>query len=159
MTLLVARSAKDPIAIQCPVAGVFKFRQTGYLPFETRILGGITDSPRPQIHCLDSISSVKVCDSQQRIIEIDAELCLSVDTYGRPVDIYSKERISNSSIPHFLSLPIVVPLLHGIVSKNKKVTNDHLRKIFRNGLRVAFSDIFFFFFCIHFFIRVNSCRK
>ena len=85
----MVHAAKDPVAIRCPVAGVFQFRQRGDLLFETRILGGITDSPRPQIKCLDTISSVKVCDSEQKEIVIDAEYCLSADTYGRPVDIYS----------------------------------------------------------------------
>ena len=72
----------------CPVAGVFKFQQDGYLPFRTRLIGGITDSPRASIRCLDSISSFKVCD-QQKEVHIKANYCISSDTYGRPVDIYS----------------------------------------------------------------------
>ena len=96
--------------IRCPVAGVFQFQQTGDIEFKTRILGGVTDSPRPEIHCMHSVSSLQVCDSGQKEMVIDAEYCLSTDTYGRPVDIYSIELLttsillisllsSNSSIP------------------------------------------------------------
>jgi len=83
--------AKEPVPIRCPVAGVFQFKQTGDIEFKTRILGGVTDSPRPEIHCMHSVSSLQVCDSGQKEMVIDAEYCLSTDTYGRPVDIYSIE--------------------------------------------------------------------
>jgi len=75
--------------MRCPMAGWFKFKQMGDLPFKTRILGGVTDSPRPQFRCYDSASTLQVCDSGQKEISIDADHCLSVDTHGRPVDIYS----------------------------------------------------------------------
>jgi len=81
--------AKDPVAMRCPLAGWFKFKQMGDLPFKTRILGGVTDSPRPQFRCYDSASTLQICDSGQKEITIDADHCLSVDTHGRPVDIYS----------------------------------------------------------------------
>lgn len=68
---------------------MFRFQQEGDIKFKTRILGGVTDSPRPEIHCMDSVSSFQVCDSGQKEMVIDAEFCLSTDTYGRPVDIYS----------------------------------------------------------------------
>ena len=92
--------------LRCPVAGVFQFKQRGDLPFETRIIGGITDSPRPQIKCLDTISSMRVCDAEQKEMAIDAEYCLSVDTYGRPVDIYSIGLFSP-----FLPLHVFFPTL------------------------------------------------
>lgn len=81
--------AKEPVPIRCPVAGMFRFQQNGDIKFQTRILGGVTDSPRPEIHCMDSVSSFQVCDSGQKEMVIDAEFCLSTDTYGRPMDIYS----------------------------------------------------------------------
>ncbi|XP_046642956.1 uncharacterized protein LOC124328288 isoform X2 [Daphnia pulicaria] len=81
--------AKEPVPIRCPVAGMFRFQQSGDIKFQTRILGGVTDSPRPEIHCMDSVSSLQVCDSGQKEMVIDAEFCLSTDTYGRPMDIYS----------------------------------------------------------------------
>jgi len=71
------------------MAGWYKFKQTGDLPFKTRILGGVTDSPRPQFRCFNSASTLQVCDSGQKEISIKADHCLSVDTHGRPVDIYS----------------------------------------------------------------------
>lgn len=80
---------RDPVAIKCPVAGKFKFTQEGELPFETRILGGVTQSPRPNVYCKENISDVSICDSDQRIMKIDADKCISVDYFGRPVDIYS----------------------------------------------------------------------
>ena len=70
---------------------MFRFQQNGDIKFQTRILGGVTDSPRPEIHCMDSVSSFQVCDSGQKEMVIDAEFCLSTDTYGRPMDIYSTQ--------------------------------------------------------------------
>nr|CAG4650027.1 EOG090X03AK [Sida crystallina] len=81
--------ARDPVPIRCPVAGKFKFQQQGDIKFETRILGGITDSPRPDVYCKEKISDLSVCDTEQKEMAIDAEFCLSVDYKGRPVDIYS----------------------------------------------------------------------
>nr|CAG4651685.1 EOG090X03AK [Triops cancriformis] len=81
--------AKDPVPIRCPVAGKFRFDQYGDIPFETRILGGITESPRPDVYCKENISDFSVCDHEQKEIWIDENYCLSVDYKGRPVDIYS----------------------------------------------------------------------
>ncbi|KAK2721970.1 hypothetical protein QYM36_002511, partial [Artemia franciscana] len=80
---------KDPVPIRCPVAGKFKFDQKGDIPFETRILGGITESPRPDVYCKQNISDFSVCDTEQKEIAIKENYCLSVDYKGRPVDIYS----------------------------------------------------------------------
>ncbi|XP_044739169.1 uncharacterized protein LOC123300633 [Chrysoperla carnea] len=81
--------AKQPVAVRCPVAGKFNFTQRGDVPFETRILGGVTLSPRPNIYCKQNISDFSVCDTDQKEIAIDETYCLSVDHLGRPVDIYS----------------------------------------------------------------------
>ncbi|XP_049789762.1 uncharacterized protein LOC126195273 [Schistocerca nitens] len=81
--------AKNPVPVQCPVAGKFNFTQRGDIPFETRILGGVTLSPRPNIYCKQNISDFSVCDTDQKEIAIDETYCLSVDHRGRPVDIYS----------------------------------------------------------------------
>nr|CAG4646126.1 EOG090X03AK [Macrothrix elegans] len=81
--------ARDPVPIRCPVAGKFKFSQKGDIKFETRILGGVTDSPRPDVYCKENISDFSVCDSEQKEMWIDENYCLSVDYKGRPVDIYS----------------------------------------------------------------------
>lgn len=83
--------AKDPVPIRCPVAGKFKFVQKGDIKFETRILGGVTDSPRPDVYCKENISDFSVCDAEQKEMWIDENYCLSVDYKGRPVDIYSIE--------------------------------------------------------------------
>ncbi|KAK4875985.1 hypothetical protein RN001_012407 [Aquatica leii] len=80
---------KNPIPIRCPVAGKFNFTQKGDILFETRILGGVTLSPRPNIYCKENISDFSVCDTDQKEIAIDETYCLSVDHRGRPVDIYS----------------------------------------------------------------------
>ncbi|XP_035896884.1 uncharacterized protein LOC118505337 [Anopheles stephensi] len=81
-------SAK-PVPIRCPVAGKFNFTQKGEAPFRTRILGGVTLSPRPDIRCKQNISDFSVCDGDQKELTIDADYCLSVDYLGRPIDIYS----------------------------------------------------------------------
>ena len=65
------------------------FKQKGDVLFETRILGGVTDTPRPNIYCKQNISDFSVCDTDQKEIAIDETYCLSVDHLGRPVDIYS----------------------------------------------------------------------
>lgn len=76
--------------VQCPIAGKYNFTQRGDVPFETRILGGVTLSPRPNTYCKENISDFSVCDTEQKEITIDETYCLSVDHLGRPVDIYSK---------------------------------------------------------------------
>jgi len=81
--------AKNPVPVQCPVAGKYNFTQRGDVPFETRILGGVTLSPRPNTYCKQNISDFSVCDAEQKEIAIDETYCLSVDHLGRPVDIYS----------------------------------------------------------------------
>ncbi|KAL0277851.1 UNVERIFIED_CONTAM: hypothetical protein PYX00_004986 [Menopon gallinae] len=81
--------AKNPVPIRCPVAGKFNFTQKGDVPFETRILGGVTESPRPNLYCKENISDLSVCDTDQKEMAIDETFCLSVDHLGRPVDIYS----------------------------------------------------------------------
>lgn len=82
--------AKDPVSVKCPVAGKFNFTQRGELPFETRILGGVTKTPWDDISCRENISDLSVCDKDQKEIWIDAHYCITVDAYGRHVDIYSK---------------------------------------------------------------------
>ncbi|KAI8429135.1 hypothetical protein MSG28_007683 [Choristoneura fumiferana] len=80
---------KDPSPIRCPVAGKFNFTQRGDVRFETRIIGGVTLSPRPNLYCKLNISDFSVCDIDQKTIQIKENYCLSVDYLGRPVDIYS----------------------------------------------------------------------
>ncbi|CAG2168827.1 unnamed protein product [Oppiella nova] len=82
--------AKNPISTKCPIAGKFRFDQSGDIPFETRIRGGVTQIPRPNVYCKENISDFSVCDADKKIIEIDANYCISVDHFGRPVDIYSE---------------------------------------------------------------------
>ena len=81
---------KNPTPVKCPIAGKFNFTQKGDVPFETRILGGVTMSPRPNIYCKENISDFSVCDKDQKEIHIKENYCLSVDRLGLPVDIYSK---------------------------------------------------------------------
>lgn len=75
--------------MRCPVAGKFNFTQRGDQPFETRILGGVTLSPRPNLYCKQNISDLSVCDADQKEMWIDETYCLSVDHRGQPKDIYS----------------------------------------------------------------------
>ncbi|XP_011302119.1 uncharacterized protein udt [Fopius arisanus] len=82
--------AKRPVPVRCPVAGKYMFNQKGEIPFETRILGGVTLSPRPTFVCQKNISDFSVCGGDQKEIAIDENYCLSVDHLGRPVDIYSE---------------------------------------------------------------------
>lgn len=88
--LLYIYIAKNPVPVRCPVAGKYMFTQKGDVLFETRILGGVTLSPRPNIYCKQNISDFSVCDTDQKEIAIDETYCLSVDHLGRPVDIYSE---------------------------------------------------------------------
>lgn len=82
--------AKNPVPVRCPIAGKFMFHQKGDVLFETRILGGVTKSPRPNIYCKQNISDLSVCSTDQKEIAIDETYCLSVDHLGKPVDIYSE---------------------------------------------------------------------
>ncbi|UYV68942.1 hypothetical protein LAZ67_6001731, partial [Cordylochernes scorpioides] len=81
--------AKNPVYIKCPIAGKFRFEQKGDILFETRIRGGVTKIPRPNVYCQENISDFSVCDSDQKTITIDADYCISVDYFGKPVDIYT----------------------------------------------------------------------
>ncbi|XP_043686999.1 uncharacterized protein LOC122638214 [Vespula pensylvanica] len=82
--------AENPVPVRCPVAGKYMFKQKGDVLFETRILGGVTLSPRPNIYCKQNISDFSVCDTDQKEVAIDENYCLSVDYLGKPVDIYSE---------------------------------------------------------------------
>ena len=88
------------------MAGKFKFTQKGDIKFETRILGGVTDSPRPDIYCKENISDFSVCDAEQKEMWIDENYCLSVDYKGRPVDIYSIDALYLNAA-YFCSLQII----------------------------------------------------
>lgn len=81
--------AKNPVPVQCPIAGKFNFSQRGGVPFETQIVRGLTLPPRPNIYCKENISLYSVCGNEQKEISIDETYCLSVDHLGRRVDIYS----------------------------------------------------------------------
>lgn len=89
LSLANVHTAKNPVPIRCPVAGKFNFTQKGEVPFETRILGGVTQSPRPGTYCKQNISDFSVCDQDQKEVTVDETFCLTVDYLGRPVDIYS----------------------------------------------------------------------
>lgn len=97
-SLLIAR---NPVAIKCPIAGKFRFEQIGDMLFKTRIRGGVTASPRPNTYCKENISDISICDADQKHLEIDAELCLTVDQNGRPVDIYSEPDYRMACIGYF----------------------------------------------------------
>jgi hypothetical protein len=58
--------AKNPVPVRCPIAGKYNFTQRGDVPFETRILGGVTLSPRPNLYCKENISDFSVCDTDQK---------------------------------------------------------------------------------------------
>ncbi|XP_043267338.1 uncharacterized protein udt [Venturia canescens] len=82
--------AKNPVPVRCPVAGKYNFTQKGEIKFETRILGGITLSPRHNTNCTFRASDFSVCDAEQKEIAIDETYCLTVDHLGHPKDIYSE---------------------------------------------------------------------
>lgn len=81
--------AKNPVPLQCPVAGKFRFIQQGDILFENRTIGGVTQSPKPNVYCKQRVSDLSSC-GDQKIISIDPNYCLSVDHNGRPVDIYAE---------------------------------------------------------------------
>ncbi|XP_035710143.1 uncharacterized protein LOC110853068 isoform X2 [Folsomia candida] len=80
---------KNPDNIPCPISGYYQFHQTGSNPMVSRIMNGITDSPRPRLSCNRNISSFKVCDAERKEIVVDVEENVCVDYLGRPLDIYS----------------------------------------------------------------------
>ncbi|KAH0561156.1 uncharacterized protein LOC123266064 [Cotesia glomerata] len=94
--------AKDPIPIRCPIAGKFQFTQRGDHLFETRILGGVTVAPRPELYCQENISDFSNCDFRQREINIKKDYCLTLDWKGRPVDIYSDPDYKLQCVGYFL---------------------------------------------------------
>jgi len=98
MDEFITHTAKYPEFIKCPISGYYQFNQVGKYPMVSRILNGITDSPRPKLNCNLNISSFKVCDEQRREIVIDVEENICVDYLGRPLDIYSKEIHSPRSL-------------------------------------------------------------
>lgn len=81
--------ARDPVPVKCPIAGKFNFTQKGEVQFETRVLGGVTKTPWDDIQCRENISDLSVCDKDQKEIWIDAHYCITVDAYGRHMDIYT----------------------------------------------------------------------
>ncbi|XP_018013021.2 uncharacterized protein LOC108670080 [Hyalella azteca] len=81
--------AKDPVPVQCPVAGMFNFSQSGDELLTTRLLGGPTSEPWDGIYCKQNISVFSVCDLEQKEIWIDAVKCITVNAYGQEVDIYT----------------------------------------------------------------------
>ncbi|CAG0890090.1 unnamed protein product, partial [Cyprideis torosa] len=92
--------AEQPVPVRCPVAGKFNFSQIGDAPFETRILGGVTETPRPNIYCKENISDFSVCDIDQKEILVDERYCLSVDYAGRPCIGYWKENLKSYLITY-----------------------------------------------------------
>lgn len=86
--------AKELKPVACPVAGMFRFEQSGEVLFRTRILQGITEAPRPDIQCNASlVSEFSACNRNQdqpTVINVDVKKCYSVDQQGLPIDIYSQ---------------------------------------------------------------------
>ena len=130
INLICGSLARDPVPIRCPVAGKFKFQQKGDILFETRILGGITDSPRPDIYCKENISDLSVCDTEQKEMWIKENYCLSVDYKGRPVDIYSTAILIvtfcyRSPVPASISsLQCLLPSLFMSISSDRLLSSS-----------------------------------
>ncbi|XP_069961245.1 uncharacterized protein [Cherax quadricarinatus] len=78
--------ADPPEPISCPIGGRFSFVQRGPSPLTKRILGGITSSPLDTYPCHRQVSDLSVCTPDRRWINIDMDLCLSLNKDGHHVD-------------------------------------------------------------------------
>ena len=77
-----------PVPIECPIAGRYKFNQTGQEPFRTRFRG-ITDIPRMQVLCRkDDIESDFAICRDTKVIRVDTERCMTMDYHARPIGEY-----------------------------------------------------------------------
>ncbi|XP_045118483.1 uncharacterized protein LOC123508688 isoform X1 [Portunus trituberculatus] len=81
--------ADSPAPVSCPFGGRFMFQQEGGSPLQPRIVGGITTSPLDSYHCPTRRTVMSVCDRERRLIEIDLDLCVSLNKDGHPVDFNS----------------------------------------------------------------------
>lgn len=61
--------------------------------YRTRIRG-VTDRPRNQINCRQTVTELKSCSVDRSKIEIDQEYCESVDYRGRPIGEYGKMHVT-----------------------------------------------------------------
>ncbi|KAG8280519.1 hypothetical protein J6590_080712 [Homalodisca vitripennis] len=135
---------KDPAPVKCPVAGKFNFTQKGDVPFETRILGGVTLSPRPNVYCKQNISDFSVCDTDQKEMKIDETYCLSVDHLGRPIDIYKDRptyvreihlRVASTSTVEYILVSSTPATRQALPPQIRKIAFENLRLAGRSGLR------------------------
>ena len=80
-----------PAAIDCPIAGRYRFVQKGAEEekYRTRIRG-ITERPRHMIDCREYETEFKVCSDNTKKILVDAEYCSTVDHTGRPIGEYGR---------------------------------------------------------------------
>ncbi|KAK8374489.1 hypothetical protein O3P69_019858, partial [Scylla paramamosain] len=81
--------ADSPAPVSCPFGGRFMFQQEGGSPLQPRIVGGITSSPLDSYHCPVRRTVMSVCDRERRWIEIDLDLCVSLNKDGHPIDFNS----------------------------------------------------------------------
>ncbi|KAG0717147.1 hypothetical protein GWK47_055065 [Chionoecetes opilio] len=81
--------ADSPTPISCPFSGRFVFQQVGGSPLLPRIVGGITSSPLDSYPCPVRRTVMSVCDSERKLIEIDLDLCVSLNKDGHPIDFNS----------------------------------------------------------------------
>uniref|UniRef100_A0A1B0C575 Uncharacterized protein n=1 Tax=Glossina palpalis gambiensis TaxID=67801 RepID=A0A1B0C575_9MUSC len=115
--------AKNPAPVRCPVAGKFNFTQRGEHPFKTRILGGVTLSPRPLIYCKENISDLSVCDTDQKELAVDENYSLS--RLRNDIDLMeAEEKIRNRELD--------------LLGQNAKSTDEHKQSLserFHNDIK------------------------
>lgn len=80
--------SKTPFPVECPVAGKFKFQQSGQELYQTNIRGGITKSPRDQVYCKTYEADLAICPMRPfttQQIQVDAQRCVTLDWHGKPL--------------------------------------------------------------------------
>ncbi|GAV08389.1 hypothetical protein RvY_18087-4 [Ramazzottius varieornatus] len=86
--------AQNPLPVECPIGGKFRFTQYGDVPLESRIRGGVTKSPRDQVECKQYETDLSVCSKQwrkqydTRQILIDLDKCMTLDWHAKPIGEY-----------------------------------------------------------------------
>ena len=93
--------AQNPYPVECPIGGKFRFSQTGDVPLETRVRGGVTKSPRDQVECKQYETDFSVCSQQwykqytTKQILIDLDKCMTLDWRAKPIGEYGTYLMSN----------------------------------------------------------------
>lgn len=126
-------SADSPAPVPCPIGGRFVFHQKGGSPLLPRVVGGITSSPLDSYPCPVRHSVMSICGSERKWIEIDLNLCVSLNKDGHPLDFNSESCVGKGDM---LNLSFLVKLAIKLIFKEFTrfvMTKVVLLNIYFNG--------------------------